>query len=158
MWVAERKTLSRGRSVEPEIFLRMRNLRRVLPVRTDPMTSSLLAFGLSGLARLAPDCFAAIADALAAIWLWGAEIANRSCDLTEQRIVGRSQHEQRALRVRRHVAADARRQLDLSRVRVAERQRHRLALDVTAIAGADQLEQALEALGHAAHLAGQERS
>src|SRR5688572_1377883 len=124
MCLPERNTDSRGRSSVPEILVRMRSLRRSLPISL-PMS---LTLALRRLAGLAPHGLAAVADALAAVGLWRTQVADAGCEATEQLLVGRGQHDHRALRVGRHDGREARGQLDRGRVREADREHQVLAL------------------------------
>src|SRR5262245_59200978 len=100
MCFVERNTVRRGRSTSPEIFLRILSLRRSRPTNFIPMTISL-GLGFTGLTGLATNLLAAVADALAAIRLWGTERTDLSCELSELALVRRREREHRALGIGR---------------------------------------------------------
>src|SRR5690606_3831748 len=113
---------------------------------------------LGGLARLPADRLSSIPNPLAAVGLRGTELADARGNLAELRFVRGREHEQGALRVRRNRRRDAGWQLHLRGVREPERERDGLPLHLAAVAGADELELALEALRRTLDLASEQRA
>src|SRR5258706_16272506 len=128
MWVWLRNTASRGRAVEPESFLRMRARIRV-------RMSSLVLIFISlrsgtrgaGLARLLLQDLAHIADALLLVRVGLAQAADLGGHLADLLAVDAG-HDHVGLFVDRDL--DPLGDLELDRVRVAEREDHLLPLDL----------------------------
>src|SRR5438034_6212678 len=126
MCLAVRKTVRRGFSTVPDIFLRMRSLRRSRP--TILIAMAKISYGLlgrlaalAGLARLLADLLALVANALAAVGLRRTEAADFGGRLAHELLVGAREVHDRALRVTRDLALDARGEREDDRVREAER-------------------------------------
>src|SRR3954471_3246905 len=144
MFLLERNTARRGRASVPDKRSRMRSwrLRRAAPreaigVIVERFLLLLLAADLAGLARLAADLLARVANALALVRLGLARGADAGGDLADQLLV--DAHHREVGRVL-DLEADAGRRLDLDLVAVAERERELLADLLGAIADAHDLE------------------
>src|SRR5579859_2099772 len=146
MCFALRNTLRRGRSAVPLIFRRIRSLRRSRPTICIAMAS--LASGLRGLARLLADLLALVAHSLAAIRLRRPEAPDLGGGLTHHFLVRTREDEKCSLRVARDLAFDPLRQGEDDRVREAESEVDRRALELRAIPRPDELERLRVALGH----------
>src|SRR5277367_2970026 len=155
MCFALRKTLRRGRSAVPLILRRIRSFRRSRPTICIAMAS--LSSGLRGLARLLADLLALIAHALASIRLRRPEAADLGGRLTHDLFVRTREDEQCSLRVARDLAFDPLGQREEDRVREAEREVDRRALELRAIAGPDELQSLRVALGDTEDHARQQR-
>src|SRR5688572_12034986 len=101
MCLALRNTVNRGRSSVPEILFRMRNLRRSRPVNflAIVVTPAGLLATLAGLASLATNLLAAMANTLAAVGLRRAQTNDGGAGLADGFLVGRTEHQHRALGV-----------------------------------------------------------
>src|SRR4051794_3360726 len=137
-----RNTLSRGRSLVPEIRLRWRSWMRT---RRSSLVLILMLLG-SGLSGLLLQHFTGVADALLLVGIRFAQPADVRGDLADQLAVD-ARHGQVRLLVDRDV--DPVRDVEDDRVRVAEREDHLLALDLSAVADTDDVELFLVAVGHA---------
>src|SRR5262245_23300651 len=157
MWLLLRKTARRGRSAEPAIVRRIRSWRfcRAAPreatfviVIVPSSTASwlLLAADLAGLAGLAADVLARVADTLALVRLGLARGADLGGDLADELLVDADDREAgRVLDLER----DALGRVDLDGVAVAQAQLKLLAILRGAIADAGDLEALAVAIGHA---------
>src|ERR671922_1488646 len=86
MWRLERKTASLGRSAVPDTRLRTRACRRMRPDRLAlawSMSKRVLSLLLGGLAGLAADLLARVADALALVRVGPAQAADLGGDLAD---------------------------------------------------------------------------
>src|SRR6185436_20264663 len=147
MWLMLRNNARRGRESVPPRWRRIRSwrLRRAAPrVATcviafvpSGWSSSLLAADLAGLAGLAADLLARVADALALVGLGLARRADGRGDLADQLLVDADDRQAgRAL----DLEADALGRVDLDRVAVAQVQLELAAVERGAIADARDLE------------------
>src|SRR3954451_10317000 len=148
----DRNTDSRGRPLAPAFTARRtRALRRSVEFLN-------LAIGLLRLlllAFLAEDVFALVLHALALVGLRRTECADLGRDLADLLLV--DAHDENFGRLRRRDRDAFRHRVDHV-VAVAERDLQVLALHRRAITDAGDLELALEALGHAGHQIGDERT
>src|SRR4051794_1728779 len=155
MCVTLRNTLSRGRSFVPPIRLRWRSWMRTrrssfVLILITSLSRQLFRAGLSGLLL---QNLAGVPDALLLVGIGLAQAPDVGGDLADQLAVDAGHGDVRLL-VDRHV--DPRRDVVDDRVRVAEREDHLLALELGAIADADDVELALEAVGDAGDRVGDE--
>ena len=105
-----------------------------------------LGFGFTGLTRLATNLLAAVTNALATVGLGRTEGPDLRGELSELGLVRRRQHEHGALRIGRNRCRELRGQRNRDRMGKPELKVEGLALRFAAVASADQLERALEAL------------
>src|SRR5919198_4214210 len=154
-----RNTARRGRSGVPSTRRRIRKCRRWRASRGVKRAMALLAsLALAGgLAGLAADALAEVADALALVRLGRPQAAYVGRELPDRLLVDAAHREagrEVLVRLGRREGLqvgdlDAGRRRQVDRVREAERQDHALALLLTAVADAVHLERLAEALGHA---------
>src|SRR5204862_1446020 len=100
----------------------------------------------TGLAGLLLQHFAGVADALLLVRIRFAQPADVGRDLADQLAIDAGHRDMRLLFDR---DVNPRRDVEHHRVRVAEREDHLLTLDFRTVADADDVELALEAVGHA---------
>src|ERR1700722_13516614 len=150
MCFALRKTLRRGLSEVPLIFRRMRSFLRSRPTIRIAM-ASLTSAGLRGLARLLADLLALITNALAPVGLRRTESANLGRRLPHRLLVRTGQDDDCSLGISGNLAFDPLRKGEGDGMREAERQVEDLALELRAVAGADQLQRSRVPLGDALH-------
>src|SRR5882724_2979124 len=161
MCVTLRNTLSRGRTGVPAIRLRwrswMRTRRSFFVFIFIPKPSALSPYLRlrPRLAGLLLQHFAGVAHALLLVRIGLAEAADVRGDLTDQLAIHAGDGDVRLL-VDRDV--DPVRDIEDDRVRVPEREDDLLALHLGAIADADDVELALEAVGDAEHRVGDQRA
>src|SRR6478672_11744251 len=156
MWLRLRKTASRGRPVTPLTRSRRRAWRfcraaerlavPVIGCPRSPGGGLLLAADLAGLAGLAADLLARVADALALVGLWLAGGADGRRDLADELLVD-AEHGQ--LRRVLHLEADPGGRVDLDRMAIAQVELELAPDERCTIADAGDLERLAVARGHA---------
>src|SRR5512135_9778 len=153
-----RKTARRGRAGSPSTRRRIRSWRllraapRLAIVVIGGSSSAprwlLLAADLAGLAGLAADVLAGVADTLALVWLGLAGRADPRRDLADEFLVD-AHHGQ--LRRVLDLEVDARRRVDLDRMAVAEAELELAPDEGGPVAHARDLEALAVARGHSDH-------
>src|SRR5262245_47182748 len=156
MWLLLRKTARRGRSAEPAIVRRIRSWRFCRAATREatfvivivPSSASwlLLAADLAGLAGLAADVLARVADALALVRLGLARGADLRGDLADELLVDADDRQAGGVL---DLERDALGRVDLDGMAVAQAQLKLLAILRGAIADAGDLEALAVAIGHA---------
>src|SRR6185503_15296244 len=153
MWLRLRNTARRGRASVPARWRRIRAWRlvRAAPrlatcvMTLFPASLLLLAADLAGLAGLAADVLARVADALALVRLGLARGADLGGDLADELLVDADDGEPRRVL---DLEADPGRRVDLDRVAVAQVELELLAVERGTVADAGDLEALAVAVGH----------
>src|SRR6185436_1389318 len=151
-----RNTARRGRSLVPVTFPRIRSRIRPRATTRSFARSMILPLLACSLAGLATNHFVAVLDALALVGIGLAETADLGRGLSDLLLVDAGDRDVAGLRVDRDL--DSFRNREADGMRVPELEHDLAALDLGAVADADDVELALEALAHALDVVRHERS
>src|ERR1700738_4704029 len=168
MWRADRLITRRGVSALPEIFLRSRACRRSREARrasdtfcptglrvADTLSFVVEAILLTCLSDLAADLLALVANALALVGVWAPQAADVRRDLADLLLVDTRDRE---LGGRLHREGDALRRLDQHGMAVAKRELEGVALELHAVADAEDLHLGGVTLGDTGDQVGDQRA
>src|SRR6185436_7930259 len=151
-----RNTARRGRSLVPVTFPRIRSRIRPRATTRSFARSMILPLLACSLAGLATNHFVAVLDALALVGIGLAETADLGRGLSDLLLVDAGDGDVSALRVHGHV--DSFRNRETDGMRVSELEHDLAALDLGAVADADDVELAFEAFAHAFDVVRHERA